>query len=315
MSRGSEPHITVLHKEAVENLNPRPGGRYVDGTLGAGGHSRGILEAYQDTEVLGIDRDEEALEVARKNLAEYGSRTYLVRGGFDEMTDFAADIGWNEVDGVLLDIGVSSMQIDTPLRGFSYRFDGPLDMRMDKRSPITASVVLNESTLSELTRIFRVYGEEKRARKLAEAIVARRERRPWIKTGELAELIRDVTTVGRKPRRNAVGRCFQALRIEVNDELGQLERALDEAIELLAIGGRIAVISFHSLEDRIVKRKFVDEATECICPPGMPVCRCDKVARLKILTRKPIVPNADEIKRNKRASSAKLRVAEKVAEG
>lgn len=267
--------------------------------------------ANPDTTVLGIDRDQEALEAARSRLEEFGSRIHLVRGGFAAMRDYADDIGWEHVDGVLLDIGVSSMQLDTPSRGFSYRFDAPLDMRMDQRDPLTASMLLNTATLGELTEILRDFGEEPKARRIAKAIVAFREQRPIERTGQLVEIIE--SAVGRKgTRRTIEARCFQAIRIAINDELDELEEALAEAVELLKPGGRIAVISFHSLEDRIVKQFFVQEAKECVCPPDFPVCRCDKVATLKIITRKPITASEEERSRNKRASSAKLRVAEKL---
>jgi 16S rRNA (cytosine1402-N4)-methyltransferase len=308
---GSVPHITVLLKEAVEQLSPRPGGRYVDGTLGAGGHTQALLEAYDDLEVLGIDRDKEALDEARSRLKSYGERIHLVRGAFSEMADFVQSLGWTKVDGILLDLGVSSMQFDRPHRGFSYRFDGPLDMRMDSRHRVTASMVLNNETEGELSRIFRVYGEEPSSRRIARAIVARREQRPLARTSELSEIIQKAAP-SRNGRRTAEARCFQALRIAVNDELAELEKTLETAMSLLAIGGRMVVISFHSLEDRLVKRYFVEEAKECICPHEFPVCRCDKESRLKIVTRKPIKAPAEECERNSRSSSARLRVAERI---
>ncbi len=307
-----ELHQTVLCKEAAEFLKPRPGGRYIDGTIGAGGHSKALLSISADTQLLGIDRDQEALEAARERLAGFAGRVHLERGSFSGMEQYANRLNWEAVDGILLDLGVSSMQLDRAERGFSYRADGPLDMRMDRRHRLTASRVLNESTEGELHRIFREYGEEPRARQLSRAIVARREKAPWERTGEFAELIQRVAGDRRTKRRKAEARCFQAIRIAVNNELGELEETLDTALELLRPGGRLVIISFHSLEDRLVKQRFVHEAAECICPPGMPVCRCGKVARLRVLTRKPVTASAEEAAVNRRATSAKLRAAERL---
>ena len=279
MTGGTDlPHITVLSKEAVEQLKPRPGGRYIDGTLGAGGHTEALLEACSDCDVMGIDRDQEALEAARSRLQRYRNRCHLVRGVFSEMAAYASELGWQAVDGILLDVGVSSIQLDRPSRGFSYRHDGPLDMRMDRRHRVTASMLLNESEQRELEQIFKLYGEEPASRQIAKAIVKQREDRPFSRTAELSELIQRVVPP-RGKRRNTEARCFQALRIAVNDELGELEQALESSIELLNPGGRIAVISFHSLEDRMVKQFFVEEAKTCVCPPDFPVCRCDSSPR------------------------------------
>lgn len=305
------PHTTVFLKEAVEQLRPRSGGRYIDGTLGAGGHTKALFEQCDGIEVMGIDRDQEALEAARSRLQDYEARCHLVRGTFSNMAAYADDLNWKTVDGILLDVGVSSMQLDRPERGFSYRFDGPLDMRMDRRHKVTASRLLNESTLGELEQIFRKFGEEPASRRIAKAIVKQREDRPFSRTIELSELLQRVVPP-RGKRRNTEGRCFQALRIAVNDELGELNRALETAVKLLAPGGRLAVISFHSLEDRPVKQFFVAEAKDCVCPPDFPVCRCDTTPRLKVITRKPICASAEECAANKRASSAKLRVAERL---
>ncbi len=314
MPAADDLHRTVFVKEAVEQLKPRPGGRYIDSTLGAGGHTKALLEKAADIQVLGIDRDQEALEAARERLEAYRSQVHLVRGGFSRLTDYAEDIGWETVDGVIWDFGLSSIQIDRANRGFSYAADGPLDMRMDRRQRLTASLLLNTAAVEELTRIFREFGEEPRARQLARAIVKRRVDSPWERTAELADLIQRVAGDRRTRRRQAEARCFQALRIAVNDELQEIEASLEAAIGLLRPGGRLAAISFHSLEDRIVKQKLVYEVKTCICPPGLPACRCGKTARLKILTKRPLTPTAAEVAANRRASSAKLRAAERTAE-
>lgn len=290
-----------------------PSGRVIDGTLGAGGHSAALLEREPTLELLGLDRDQDALRLAASRLQPFTGRAVLRQAAFDQLAECASEIGWREVDGVLLDVGLSSMQIDLANRGFSYRQDGPLDMRMDRRQPLTASVIVNTWSLGELQRILREYGEEPQARRIASAIVERREQQPWERTGELAELIRGVAGHGRGKRRVPVeARTFQALRIATNDELGQLERALDAAHDLLADGGRLVVIAFHSLEDRLVKQRFRYWAESCICPPGLPVCACDKEATVRVLTRKPITPTQTEIDQNSRAASAKLRGCEKI---
>jgi 16S rRNA (cytosine1402-N4)-methyltransferase len=314
MSEGTDfGHEPVLQEEAVGYLRPRPGGRYVDATLGAGGHARRVLAAAE-VELLGLDRDEEALEASRQALGGSESRVHLARGSFADLAEPVAALGWEQVDGVLFDLGVSSMQLDRPDRGFSHRTDGPLDMRMDRRNPTTAATLLDHTPEADLARIFREFGEEPRAAQVARAIVARRAERPWTRTGELADLIRAVTASepGRL-RRTAPARVFQALRMAVNDELGQLEAALPAAVRLLAPEGRLVVISFHSLEDRLVKQFLVREAQVCVCPPGLPECRCGKVATVKVLTKHPIRPGAAEVERNPRAAPARLRAAERLA--
>jgi 16S rRNA (cytosine1402-N4)-methyltransferase len=308
-------HEPVLLRQVVEWMNPAAGRRFVDGTVGGGGHSAAILEkAPADAELLGIDRDDEALAAAKAKLAGFGQRVRLVRSPYSRMAEIAEELGWDEgsVDGILLDLGISSHQIDTPDRGFAHRFDGPLDMRMDRRSPTTAATLLNRAPLEELTRIFREYGEEPKAFRLAQAVVARRAERPWERTGELAELAQKV--VGRPFERGlpAATRCFQALRIAVNGELEELEKGLEEAVALLRPGGRLAVISFHSLEDRRVKHFFRDEALSCVCPPGLPICVCHKTPRLKVLTKHPVDADETEIESNRRSACAHLRVAERL---
>ncbi len=305
-------HQSVMPREVLDFLRVRAGGRYVDGTLGAAGHARSVLAVHPTVELLGIDRDAEVIELARERLAPFGGRVAVRQGSFGDIDAWAAELGWNEVDGVLLDLGMSSLQIDEASRGFSYRQDGPLDMRMDRRSPLTASVLLNTASEQELARIFYEYGEESRSRHLARAIVARREEQPWERTGELTELIQRVLG---KSRRHVPpeARCFQAIRIAVNDELGQLESCLDKAHDLLSPGGRLVVIAFHSLEDRAVKQRFRFWASSCVCPPGMPICTCGKQATVRILTRRPVTPSETETAANRRAASARLRCCEKLS--
>ena len=308
-------HIPVMAREVVRifDFPTDTPLRIVDGTVGGGGHSAKLLERFPHLEILGIDRDQSALEAAAERCAFAADRITLVRGNFSGMAEIAGSVGWENADGVLMDIGVSSPQLDRPERGFSWRTDGPLDMRMDDRSPLTAGRLLNQATFEELTRIFREYGEIAQAKKLAAAAVETRESRPFGTTFDLVELCDKVlgrAKPGKLPHPTLV---FQALRIAVNDELGELKKALGSGTELLKKGGRIAVISFHSLEDRMVKNFFRDESTDCLCPPGLPVCRCGHTAQLRLLTRKPLVPAADELAENRRAACARLRAAEKTA--
>ncbi|MFO7820712.1 MAG: 16S rRNA (cytosine(1402)-N(4))-methyltransferase RsmH [Lentisphaeria bacterium] len=307
------PHVPVLAEEVGSYLTSEAYQCLVDGTLGCGGHAKALLQAMPQARLLGIDRDDRALKLASGNLAEFGDRVIFKRGGYSAMKNFVDEIGWQSIDAVLLDLGMSSLQLDDPVRGFSFQADGPLDMRMDRRSRTTAAAILNKYDETEIARIFREYGEERHARKLAKAIVHRRVEKPWTRTGELAEFIRSRAGGGYHQRQRAPMRCFQALRIAVNKELEELQTGLDDAFDLLAPGGRLAVISFHSLEDRMVKQKFKYEAAACVCPPGLPECRCGKQVRANILTRKPIEADAGEIEQNRRAASAKLRVAEKLA--
>ncbi len=309
-------HIPVLAGEVLEHLvfPERSSLRLIDGTVGGGGHSALLLEKYPNLELLGIDRDDAALAKARERLAFAGGRVRLVRGNYSELAARAAEAGWEKVDGILLDIGVSSPQLDQPERGFSWRADGPLDMRMDRRSILTASRLLNTAPEAELERILREYGEVAKLRKLAAAIVTQRVIRPFAMTSDFVSLCDEVLGKSRPGQLPAPTLPFQALRIAVNDELGELERALPAAVKLLNRGGRIAVISFHSLEDRIVKNFFRDEAASCVCPPGLPVCVCGKVSTLKIITRKALTAGPDELERNRRSACAKLRVAEKITE-
>ncbi len=305
-------HVPVLVEEVADFLLARRSGPFkmIDGTLGLGGHSSLILRRNAAAELLGIDRDEAALRRATEALGFANGRAHLVKGAFSSMTEHASSLGWHLVDAVLLDLGVSSIQIDSPERGFSIRNDGPLDMRMDKKSSKTAARVLNNSTETELARIFRV-GGVRGAGKLARAIVERAREKPWRRTEELVELCERVLGKGKRSLPPAT-LCFQALRIFVNDELKELERALPAAVSLLRPGGRLAVISFHSLEDRMVKHFFRREASECLCPPGLPACVCGQKPKLKVLTGKPVTASEKELAENSRSASAKLRVAEKL---
>ena len=301
-----------MPNETLTYLNPQPNGRYIDGTIGAGGHAEAILAAAPGCQLLGFDRDADALAIARQRLAPFGERARLVHTNYHNMITVLDEIGWDGVDGILLDVGLSSMQIDRPDRGFSFQSEGPLDMRMDRREPTTASTLLNHSSLDELTAIFRQYGEEPKARAIAKAIVARRERQLWETTDELAELIRRVVRHRGHGRCPAVPRIFQALRIAVNDELDNLRDTLHDAIDALNPHGRVVIISFHSLEDRIVKETFREAGLDCICPPAMPICTCDVTPSLKTLTRKPVRPSPQELATNPRANSAKMRAGERL---
>lgn len=306
------PHKPVLPDEVRGYLVTPGARRFVDGTVGVGGHAEGVLRSAPAAEYLGIDRDDKALSIARQNLAEFGSRVHLVRGSYGEMAQFALEQGWQDVDGILLDLGMSSLQLDEAARGFSFQKDGPLDMRMDRRSHTTAAVILNEWPEEELARIFREYGEERHAKRLAKAVVHRRKEKPWFRTGEFAELVRRIAGRGQHDKLRVPARSFQALRIAVNSELDELESGMNAALDMLKPGGRLVIISFHSLEDRMVKQRFRYETADCVCPPELPECRCDKTPRVKILTRKPIQATKKEIETNPRAASAKLRAAEKL---
>lgn len=307
-------HEPVLAAEVIELLGPalEHGGTVVDGTLGRAGHALRILEAFPAVELVGIDRDAEALEESRTNLAPHQERVRLVRDEFSNLSAVLERLGYASVRGVLLDLGVSSPQLDEARRGFSFRNEGPLDMRMDPGGGLTARDVVNDYEERDLARVIKRYGEERFARRIAGAIV---RARPIEDTVSLAEVVRDaIPAPARRTGGHPARRTFQALRIEVNDELGQLERVLPDAISVLAPGARIAVLSYHSLEDRIVKRTFAAEAKGCVCPPGFPVCTCGAEATLRVVTRKAVRPSAEEEARNPRASAARLRVAEKMGE-
>jgi 16S rRNA (cytosine1402-N4)-methyltransferase len=299
----------VLLDEVVELLAPERGGFFVDATVGAGGHARALLERGPRVRLLGIDRDPDAVALAASALRPFGERVELHRGDFSELGRLLADRP--AADGILADLGVSSMQLDIPSRGFSFRREGPLDMRMS-RNGRTAAEIVASAPAEELTRIFRDYGEERMAVKIARAILAERSRRPITTTRQLARIVAGVRGGGE--RIDPATRVFQALRIEVNQELVALSRFLAEAVDRLKGGGRLAVISYHSLEDRIVKETFRRESGVCFCPPRLPACVCGARTALRVLTRRPVRPSESERRRNPRARSAKLRAAEKVAE-
>ena len=304
------PHTAVLVAETVELLAPKEG-FYVDATAGAGGHAEALLRAHPGVRLLAIDRDARALEICRGRLAEYGDRVLLHLGNFSGLEEALDACGERTADGILADLGVSSMQLDEPSRGFSFRRDGPLDMRMGDHG-VTAADIVARATAEELMRIFREYGEERMAQRIARKIVEERSRIPILTTRQLAALVAGV--VGRRGDIDPATRVFQALRIEVNQELAALSRFLKTAVDRLRREGRVAVISYHSLEDRRVKETFRREAAGCLCPPGLPVCICGGRRVLRILTRKPIRPSAEEVAANPRARSARLRAAERIAE-
>ena len=299
-------HQPVLYKEIIHAIRPRQGGKYVDGTVGAGGHAHGILEASSpDGLLLGFDRDPEALALAGERLKPFGERAILRQTSYVEIEAEMQRLGWTEVDGILLDLGVSSMQFDRPERGFSFKEDAPLDMRFDPTRGETAADLLNSLSEEDLADLIFRYGEERRSRAVARAIV---RSRPVLTTKQLAGIVVSVTGGGKI---HPATRTFQALRIATNRELESLEAVLPKALRALAPGGRFAVISFHSLEDRIVKRFFRQESQDCLCPPGQPVCTCGHRALVDEVVRKAVVPDADEIRSNPRARSAKLRIVER----
>ena len=302
------PHQPVLYHEIILALQPKNKGQYVDGTLGAGGHAHGILEACApDGCLLGLDVDPQALALARETLAPYGERVRLVRASYDSLAEILQEIGWDQVDGILLDLGLSSMQLDTPERGFSFQQDAPLDMRFDPASPTTAADLVNALPQDELADLIFRYGEERASRRIAQAIV---KARPLQTTRQLASVIESV--IPRRGRVHPATRTFQALRIAVNQELERVENVLPQATAALKSGGRLAVISFHSLEDRIVKEYFRSESKDLVNPPYERIYEVEKIATLKEINRKVIIPGEAEITANPRARSAKLRVVEKL---
>jgi 16S rRNA (cytosine1402-N4)-methyltransferase len=303
-------HVPVLYKDVLSALHVTAGSRHIDGTLGAGGHAAGILEASSpDGQLLGLDRDPVALAEAGHRLERYAGRAHLRQGTFAELGRHAAAIGWERVQGVLLDLGVSSMQLNDPGRGFSLRTDGPLDMRFDPGQTTSADELVNTWEEEALAEVIGRYGEEPMAGRVARAIVARR---PIHSTLELAGVVAGAVR-SRRPGLHPATRTFQALRIAVNQELQALEQALPQAVDLLAPGGRLVVISFHSLEDRRVKTFLRLESQDCLCPPGLPVCTCGHQARLRLVGRKALKPGAEELAANPRSHSARLRCAERLA--
>ncbi len=318
----SETHIPVLRNEILDFFKPIPKGVYVDATIGLGGHSLSILKtSIPSCRLIGIDLDENALAIAEKRLHQFKERISLIHGNFAELQALLNTRGINKVDGVLLDLGVSSLQLDTPERGFSFQHLGPLDMRMDMQTATSATQIINKSTPDQLIQIFRDYGEERFAKQIVQHIVKVRTETPITTTLQLAELVEQVYSKKVKhtkgsqnkvKRIHPATRIFQALRIQVNGELHNLARGLDTAVSVLKSGGQLCVISFHSLEDRIVKQKFRHYASRCICPPKVPTCICKHEKTLDIVTKKPVLPSQSEIDANPRSRSAKLRAATRV---
>ena len=305
-------HVPVMLREVIELLQPKSGGRYVDGTLGGGGHAEAILDAAQgDANLVGIDRDDVARETAAKRLARFGARVQIVDATFDEIGECLARLGWDGADGILLDLGVSSFQLDVADRGFSFSRRGPLDMRMSREHSEPLSDWLRDVDEADLARALRDYGEEPQARRIARAIVAAERRGELGDTLALAETVAKVA--GRQASHNPATRTFQALRIAVNGELEILERFLGEAYRWLRPGGRLVVLAYHSLEDRLVKEAFRTWAKSCLCPRSIPVCRCGWSQKVTLLTPRPLRPSEDEIERNPRARSARLRAVERLA--
>ena len=306
-------HVSVLLEECIEGLNIRPDGIYVDGTLGGAGHSSRIAAQLTTGKLIGIDRDPVALTAAGERLAPFGDRVALVHSNFSEMDSALESLGITGVDGILLDLGVSSPQLDDGQRGFSYMADAPLDMRMNGEDSLDAKQIVNQWSYEELKRILYDYGEERFAPRIAAAICKRREEREIETTLELVDIIRSAMPASAlREKQHPAKRSFQAIRIAVNDELGSVERVMKKAVPLLKPGGRLAVITFHSLEDRIVKNAMAEAAKGCTCPREFPVCVCGKKPQVKLITRKPIVSGEEELERNPRARSAKLRICEKL---
>lgn len=306
-------HTAVLLSETIESLHINPDGIYVDGTLGGGGHAKEICQALSQKGIfIGIDRDQEALAAAGVILKDVTCKLHLVNSNYADITDVMAELGLTSIDGAILDLGVSSYQLDNPERGFSYMNDGSLDMRMNAEDPTTAFDVVNTYTQKELIRIIREYGEERWASRISEFIVEARKKNPIETTYQLVDIIKAaIPAAARRDGPHPAKRTFQAIRIEVNDELGQLERAIDRFIDALSPGGRFAVITFHSLEDRIVKETFRRREQPCTCPKEFPMCMCGKVTDVRKVTGKPIIAGEQELSENPRARSAKLRVIEK----
>ncbi|MBP3672707.1 MAG: 16S rRNA (cytosine(1402)-N(4))-methyltransferase RsmH [Oscillospiraceae bacterium] len=306
-------HVSVLLDECLEALNIKPDGIYVDGTLGGAGHSSQIVKRLTTGRHIGIDRDPVALKAAGERLAPYADKVTLVHSNFCEIKQVLKDLDIDGVDGILLDLGVSSPQLDDGSRGFSYMVDAPLDMRMNGEDALSAYDVVNTWSQEELKRILYDYGEERYAPQIAGAICRRREQKPIETTLELVDVIRSaMPAAALREKQHPAKRSFQAIRIAVNDELGSVEKVMRDAIPCLNKGGRLAVITFHSLEDRIVKNAMAAAAKGCTCPPNFPVCVCGKKPQVKIITRKPVVSGEEELQRNPRARSAKLRVCEKL---
>lgn len=306
-------HISVLLEETIDALQIKPDGIYVDGTLGGAGHSYHIVKRLdKNGRLIGIDQDADAISAASKKLEKYKDKVTIVRSNYSQIRQILKELDIDKVDGILLDLGVSSYQLDTASRGFSYNEDAPLDMRMDNRIDYTAKDIVNDYSESELFRIIRDYGEDSFAKNIAKHIVRARQEKPIETTFELVEVIKAAIPMKvRKKAGHPAKKTFQAIRIELNKELEVLKNTLDDMIDCLSEGGRLCVITFHSLEDRIVKSNFKTNQDPCICPPEFPICTCGRKSKGKVITRKPIIPTEEEIKYNKRAKSSKLRVFEK----
>ena len=306
-------HRSVLLNETIEGLNVKPDGVYVDGTLGGGGHSEEILKRLgENGRLIGIDQDEDAIHAASERLKPFGDRVRIVRDNYENMTRVVRELGYTQVDGIVLDLGVSSYQLDTVERGFSYKYDTELDMRMDNRQSVTAKTIVNECTEMELFHIIKDYGEDKFAKNIAKHIVMARKEKPITTTSELNDIIKAaIPAKMRQDGGHPSKRTFQAIRIACNRELEVLENSLDGMIDLLGQNGRLCIITFHSLEDRIVKHAFRRNENPCICPPDFPVCTCGRVSKGRVVSRKPILPSEEELEENSRSKSAKLRIFEK----
>lgn len=307
-------HVPVLLDECLEGLSIKPDGIYVDGTLGGGGHASAVCERLSGSGTLiGIDRDRDAIDAAGKRLENYPCRKIFVNRNYSDIKEILKDNGIDSIDGALLDLGVSSFQLDNAERGFSYMNNAPLDMRMNRDDSLTAKDVVNGYSRADLTRVISAYGEERWASRIASFIEEARKEKPIETTGELTEIVKAaIPASARRTGPHPAKRTFQAIRIEVNEELTRLEKALEDFCDVLSPGGRLCVISFHSLEDRIVKDVMARRADPCTCPPDIPVCVCGKVADIKKITRKPVVPSGEEQEDNPRARSAKLRICEKI---
>ncbi len=306
-------HVSVLLNECMDGLCIRPDGIYVDGTLGGAGHGYNICRRLSETgRFIGIDQDAAAIRVSMERLSEFGDKAVIVKSNYVHMKQVLGDMGIDQVDGILLDLGVSSYQLDTPERGFSYQVDAPLDMRMDQDRAMTAKDIVNTYEEERLYELIKWYGEERYARNIARRIVQKRQETEIRTTGELVEIIRDsMPAKAKNGKGHPAKRTFQAIRIELNQELSVLEESLEDMVSLLSDGGRLCIITFHSLEDRIVKNFFRKKEHPCTCPPDFPVCVCGKMPEGKVITRKPILPGRNEQSENKRSKSAKLRIFEK----
>lgn len=306
-------HVSIMLEECIDGLNIREDGIYVDGTLGGGGHSLEIAKRLSTGKLIGIDQDKNAIKKAAEVLKNYEDNVIIVKDNFSNLRNVLFELNIEAIDGLLLDLGVSSHQLDEGDRGFSYNKEAKLDMRMDKKNPLSAWTVVNQYDEEELHRVIREYGEERWAKRIASFIVKEREEKPIETTFELVEVIKKAVPAGaRKDGPHPARRTFQAIRIEVNNELGIISETIRTAVRSMRKGGRICIITFHSLEDRIVKETFKELSASCVCPPELPMCVCDKKKEVKIITRKPIIPSAEEIEANPRSRSAKLRIAEKI---